>query len=392
MYSFPGRFAFNPDRLLRTALAVVVLLLPSHLPGQQFKAVDAAIRNGILAGIYPGAVVVAGHADTILLARGYGHFTWSPSSPEPDPRTTRWDLASLTKVVATTSAAAALVQRGKLDLDAPVSRYLPAFSGGRKGEVTVRMLLTHTSGMPAYAPLFKTAHTPAEARDQLFAIPLARAPGTVATYSDLNGMLAGLVVARVGDAPLEDVARAMVFAPLGMTSTGYRPAPAEQAHAAPTGRYHGHPVGGVVNDQNAVVLGGVSGHAGLFSTGLDLARFAQGWLNASRGRGDWLMRRTADDFLSHTTASGTRVVGWDTPIPAGGKKESLYGRCATVATYGHTGWTGTEIWIDTREDLFVVLLTNRSFAPRAPAESFRQLKDVRSRVADAFRAAVSECR
>jgi CubicO group peptidase (beta-lactamase class C family) len=392
MCSFPDRFAFSPDRLLRTPLAAIALLFPFHLAAQQFKAVDAAIRDGILAGVYPGAVVVVGSADSILMARGYGHFTWSPSSAEPDPRTTRWDLASLTKVVATTSAAAALVQRGKLDLDVPVSRYLPAFSGGRKGEVTVRMLLTHTSGMPAYAPLWKTAHSPAEARNQLFAIPLARAPGSSAVYSDLNGMLAGLVVARVGDAPLEEVARSTVFAPLGMAATGYRPDPAQQVHAAPTGRYHGHPVGGVVNDQNAVVLGGVSGHAGLFSTGLDLARFAQGWLNASRGRGAWLTRQTVADFLAHAPASGTRVVGWDTPIPSGGKKESLYGRCTTVATFGHTGWTGTEIWIDTREDLFVVLLTNRSFAPRAPAESFRQLKEVRSRVADAVRSAVGECR
>ena len=149
--------------------------------------------------------------------------------------------------------------------------------------VTVRMLLNHTSGMPAYAKLWLAARTVAEARATLFAIPLRRAPGASAEYSDLNAMLAGIVVERVAGEPLDRVAQAEVFQPLGMLSTGYRPSAADKADAAPTGRFRGQPVGGVVNDRNAATLGGVSGHAGVFSTGYDLARFAQGWLRAASG-------------------------------------------------------------------------------------------------------------
>ena len=401
MPSRQDRFAFRDcrrilPRLNRVGLAIVfvgLLLAAGRRPlgAQRFAAVDAAIRGGIAAHVYPGAVVVAGHADTIIYAHGYGHFTWNPSSPVPDPSITRWDLASLTKIVATTSALAVLLQQHRVDLDAPVSRYLPEYSGGRKNDVTVRMLLNHTSGMPAYARLWQSARTVAQARAELFTIPLQRTPGSSAEYSDLNAMLAGLVVERVTAEPLERYAQAAVFQPLGMLSTRYRPLAADRTEVAPTGRFRGQPVAGTVNDRNAAVLGGVSGHAGVFSTGYDLARFAQAWLRAATGHGDWLRRNTVAEFLSRSPTSGTRALGWDTPIPAGGPKESLYGRCATTSTYGHTGWTGTEIWIDPGQDLFVVFLTNRSFAPANPKQSFLQLKDVRARIADAFRTAAGTC-
>ena len=388
MSSSPGRSAFSHS----SAVICAVLLIASGAHAQRFTAVDAAIHSGIDTGIYPGAVVVVGRADTILYARGYGHYTWSASSPTPDATTTRWDLASLTKIVATSSAMAVLLQQHKVDLDASVSRYLPEFTGGRKRVVTVRMLLNHTSGMPPYVKFWLSAHTATEARKQLLATPLRHPPPASADYSDLNAMLAGLIVERVSGVPLETFAEAAVFKPLGMTSTRYRPTRADKANAAPTGRYHGQPVGGVVNDQNAVVLGGVSGHAGVFSTGIDMARFAQAWLKASTDHSNWLARKTVAEFFTRTESSGTRVLGWDTPLPAGGKKMSLYGRCATTSTYGHTGWTGTELWIDPAQNLFVVLLTNRSFAPSNPKESFVQLKEVRAKVADAVRGVLGECR
>ncbi|MGH7583282.1 MAG: serine hydrolase domain-containing protein, partial [Gemmatimonadales bacterium] len=315
----------------------VLLLFAAALPAsaQRIPAIDSAIRAGIHTGIYPGAVVVVGRADTILYSRGYGHFTWDSRSDVPDPQTTRWDLASLTKVVATTSAIAVLVQHHKVDLDAPVARYLPAFHGGRKDQVTVRMLLNHTSGMPPYEKFWQTAHSPDQARQELLATPLARQPGQSAVYSDLNGMLAGLVVEHTSGLPLDAFVTTAVFRPLGMLDTRYRVPAADRATAAPTGRFHGVPVAGQVNDQNAVVFGGISGHAGLFSTGLDLARFAQGWLRAAAGKGNWLHRGTVEDFFVHTPASGTRVLGWDTPIPPGSGKLSLYGKCSTESTYGH---------------------------------------------------------
>lgn len=386
MSSSPGRFAFS-----RSAIALALFAASQPARAQGFTAVDAAIHAGIDTGIYPGAVVVIGRADTILYAHGYGHYTWSAASPAPDPTNTRWDLASLTKIVATSSATAVLVQQHKVDLDAPVSRYLPEFLGGKKGAVTVRMLLNHTSGMPPYVKFWLSAHSVAEARRQLLTTPLRRAPGVSAEYSDLNAMLMGLIVERVSGQPLEVFAEAAVFQPLGMISTHYRPTVADKTNAAPTGRYHGQPVGGIVNDQNAVVLGGVSGHAGVFSTGIDMARLAQAWLKATTDHGKWLTRNTVAEFFTHTLASGTRVLGWDTPLPRGGKKMSLYGHCATASTYGHTGWTGTEMWIDPTDNLFVVLLTNRSFAPNNPAESFAQLKEVRANVADATRSVLGGC-
>ena len=386
MSSSPALSAFS-----RSATVLALIAAARQVPAQGFTAVDAAIHAGIATGIYPGAVVVIGRADTILYSRGYGHYTWSAASPAPDPANTRWDLASLTKIVATSSSAAVLLQQHKIDLDAPVSRYLPEFTGGKKNLVTVRMLLNHTSGMPPYVKFWLSAHSVAEARKQLLATPLRRAPGVVADYSDLNAMLLGLIVERVSGQPLERFAESAVFQPLGMMSTHYRPTVADKTNAAPTGRYHGQPVGGVVNDQNAVVLGGVSGHAGVFSTGIDMARFAQAWLKATTDHGKWLTRSTVAEFFTHTLASGTRVLGWDTPLPPGGKKMSLYGKCATTSTYGHTGWTGTEMWIDPAQNLFVVLLTNRSFAPNNPTESFAQLKEVRAKVADATRSVLGEC-
>jgi CubicO group peptidase (beta-lactamase class C family) len=372
--------------------AVLCIALPRPAPAQSFSQVDAAIRDGIAQRIYPGAVVVVGRSDTILYARGYGHFTWSSSSASPDPATTRWDLASLTKIVATTGALAVLVQQHRVDLDAPVSRYVPGFTGGRKNQVTVRMLLAHTSGMPPYIKFWISSHTPAEALQQLLITPLAGTPGAKPVYSDLNGMLAGLVVEHASHQALDRFADSAVFSPLGMTSTGYRPDKRAQADAAPTGLWHGHPVGGTVNDRNAATFGGVSGHAGVFSTGLDLARFDQGWLKGAAGHGKWLKESTVSEFLSHTATSGTRVLGWDTPLPPGGKKVSLYGRCATPTTFGHTGWTGTEMWIDPANNLFVVFLTNRAFDPARPEASFVQLKEIRLRVADAVRAALGQCR
>jgi CubicO group peptidase (beta-lactamase class C family) len=370
---------------------VLAVVLTTHLDAQRFAAVDAAIDRGIAEHVFPGAVVVVGRSDTVLYAGRYGHFTWSPHSRVPDPAITLWDLASLTKIVATMSSAAVLVQQHRLNLDARVSEILPRFTGGLKNEVTVRMLLDHTSGMPPYTRLWLSAHTPEQARALVFAVPLQRAPGASAVYSDLNGMLAGLVVEQVTGKPLEQAADSLVFRPLGMLSTRYRPIASMRSEAAPTGKFRGTPVAGVVNDQNAVALGGVSGHAGLFSTGYDLARFAQAWLKSANGHGDWLSRPTTAEFFSHSAHSGTRVLGWDTADPPTATRISLYGRCATPTTYGHTGWTGTEIWIDPAANLFVVLLTNRSFDPANAKASFGQLKDVRLHVADAVRTAVGKC-
>jgi CubicO group peptidase (beta-lactamase class C family) len=373
-------------------LALLAVLVSSRLPAQGFAAIDAAVQQGIAKGIFPGAVVVVGRGDTILYSKGYGRFTWNRRSNIPDPATSLWDLASVTKVVGTTTSAAVLVDEGRLDLDALVSSYIPEFNGTGKNRVTVRMLFDHTSGLPPYASLWREAASAPEALRHLFSVPLERQPGLSAHYSDLNAMLAGLVVERVAGERLDVFADSAVFKPLGMRATTYQPSTRDRTRVVPTSMFRGRPVAGVVNDQNAKILGGVAGHAGLFSTGIDLAHFAQGWLrDSTRASAPWLAPATLTRFFERTATSGSRALGWDTPENSD-TGISMFGRCATATTIGHTGWTGTALWLDRSQDLFVVFLTNRSYAPRTPKQSFTQLKLVRAKVSDAARSAVGNCK
>jgi CubicO group peptidase (beta-lactamase class C family) len=301
----------------------------------------------------------------------------------PDPDSTLWDVASITKIVSTTSVAMRLLDQGRLDLDAPVHRYLPRFSGGLKNDVTVRMLLDHTSGLKSYVPFYvKARGSRARALDLLYAQPLLRTPGDSAEYSDLNALLLGLIEEKVGRLPLDQLARREVFTPLGMTQTMYRPPSRLNHRIAPSGIWRGHPVPGDVNDQNAVAMGGVAGHAGVFSTGKDLARYAQVWLRSGAGPTEqWVRPETIQRFLLKGPRSGSRLLGWDTP-EAKPDEPSVFGTLVSTSAYGHTGFTGTELWIDPARDLFLVFLTNRAFDPRV-RESLKELKIVRATLSDA---------
>lgn len=363
------------------AMAVALGVTPAG--GQAFAEIDAAVRDGIQKGIYPGAVVIIGQRDSLLYARGYGHFTWSPSSRVPDPDSTIWDVASITKVVSTTSVAMRLVDQRKLDLDAPVRRYLPRFSGGPKNQVTVRMLLDHTSGLKSYVPFYlKARRSRARSIELLYAQPLLRAPGDSAEYSDLNALILGLVLEKASGVPLDRLAKREVFDPLGMAQTMYEPASSLKRRIAPSGVWRGRPVPGDVNDQNAVAMEGVAGHAGVFSTGMDLGRYAQVWLRAGVGpKGQWVSPETMRRFLVKGPRSGSRLLGWDTP-ESRPDEPSVFGSLISEATYGHTGFTGTELWVDPARDLFLVFMTNRSFDPRV-RESVKELKVVRAALSDA---------
>ena len=363
------------------ALAMTLGVSPAR--GQSLAEIDSAVQDGIRKGIYPGAVVVIGRRDSVMYARGYGHFTWDPTSPAPTPDSTLWDVASITKIVSTTSIAMRLVDRGKLDLDAPLRRYLPRFSGGLKNSVTVRMLLNHTSGLKSYVPFYvKARGSRARAIDLLYAQPLVRTPGDSAEYSDLNALFLGLIEEKVGGLPLDELAKREVFTPLGLTQTMYRPSARLKSRIVPSGIWRGQPVPGDVNDQNAVAMGGVAGHAGVFSTGMDLARYAQVWLRSGRGpEGQWVSPETIRRFLVKGPRSGSRLLGWDTP-EAKPDEPSVFGTLMSDASYGHTGFTGTELWVDPTRDLFLVFLTNRAFDPRVP-ESVKELKVVRAALSDA---------
>ncbi len=353
---------------------------------QSPAAIDAAVASGINQRIFPAAVVIVGRADTILYSKGYGSYTWQGDTRRPDPAWSLWDVASISKVVATASAVAVLVDRDRLDLDAKVSDYVPAFSGGGKDSVTVRMLLDHTSGLPAWAALGSNDTSVSAARLRLFDIALRRPPGETPVYSDLNAILAAMVVERASDTPLDRFTREAVFAPTGMTGAEWRPPPADRLRAVPTERRRdGSSYFGVVQDPNARALGGVAGHAGVFATGLDLAHFAQSWLRGVREHDStWLRPATMSRFLERSETSGTRALGWDTPqLVTDDGDPPLYGACATETTYGHTGYTGTLLWFDPEADLFVVFLTNRSYDPGR--KSLSEIRGVRAKVSDAAR-------
>ena len=366
------------------SIGLVAGLSIAALPAspRSFEEIDAAVQDGISRGIYPGAVVVIGRRDSILYARGYGHFTWRPSAPVPSPDSTLWDIASITKVVGTASAAMRLVDAKRLDLDAPVSRYLPRFSGGLKDQVSVRMLLDHTSGLRSYVPLFKRARTKASAVELLYAERPTRRPGDLAVYSDLNAMFLGLVVESISKTPLDTFVTREVFEPLELRNTMYHPSAAIRRRTMPSALWRGVPVQGQVNDPNAAIMGGAAGHAGIFSTGMDLARYAQVWLRQGSGpHGQWVTAMTLKRFLVRSANSGPRLLAWDTP-ELNKDEPSLYGTLISDAAYGHTGFTGTELWIDPTKDLFLVFLTNRTFDPRMK-DSAHRLRSIRTELSDA---------
>jgi len=366
------------------AVAVLLTMRPfAPVAAQTFTDVDRAAQAGIREGLYPGAVVIIGRRDSILYSRGYGHFTWNPASRVPQVDSTLWDIASITKVVATAASAMRLVDQGKLDLDAPVRRFLPRFSGGLKNQVTVRMLLDHTSGLRSYVPIYRKAgRSRTRMVNLLYAQPLLRPPGDSAEYSDLNAMLLGLLIESVSGTTLDRFADTEVFDPLGMTETRFRPPARLKRRIAPAGIWRGQPVPGDVNDQNAAAFGGVAGHAGVFSTARDLATFAQVWLREGMGpAGPWVQPATMRLFLTRGARSGTRLLGWDSP-ELDSEEPSIYGTLITQSAYGHTGFTGTELWIDPSHDLFLVFLTNRAFDPKA-RDSVKGLKLVRTELSDA---------
>lgn len=348
--------------------------------GPPSAELDRVVMDGIRAGVYPAAVVVVGRHDTILHARGYGHFTWSAQSPVPSPDSSLFDLASLTKVVATTPAVMRLVEMGRVALDRPVREYLPEFAGNGKDAVTVRHLLSHTSGLRAWLDLPKETKDPAQARRRVLDEPLVRRPGTRAPeYSDLNAMLLGWIVEAAAGMPLDRFVEEQVLRPLGMHETRYRPPRALHRRAVPNGLWRGTAVAGTVHDQNAALLGGVAGHAGLFSTGADLARYAQMWLSGGRGaRCARVFSPETVALFSRRAAEG-RALGWEMRDTTTADNAGLR---LSASAVGHTGFTGTSLWIDPDQDLFVVVLTNRVYAPRA-GRSITRIKEIRGKVADA---------
>ena len=338
---------------------------------ERFRGAFGILEKAIAARVYPGCSLAVTFAGELVAHKALGRFTYDPASPEVTSACI-FDLASLTKVVATTAMAMILYERGLLDLETPVAAIVPEFAHDDdiRREITVRMLLAHSSGLPAYEKLFLHARTREGLLQAAFSTPLAAAPGARAEYSDIGFIILGIALERLADEPLDAFCQREVFGPLGMTHTTFNPAHALKETIPPTAddrTFRQRIIQGEVQDENASVLGGVAGHAGLFSTAEDLAIFAHAMLNG----GHPILRSATVDFFTRREPApeGTsRALGWDTP-----SAPSQSGKYFSSRSIGHLGYTGTSLWIDAERQLSTILLTNRTW-PDCRNQAIKQVR------------------
>jgi CubicO group peptidase (beta-lactamase class C family) len=401
-------------------------LLPSFSDQDRiFSKAFAILHEAIEQHAFPAASIAITHAGKLSALKAFGSFVYKEDAqaslsrsvgqggdfdvPQVTPETL-FDLASLTKPVATTTMAMLLHERGLLELDAPVVGVVPEFdiaSDSRRRSVTFRMLLAHSSGLPAYEKLFVKAHSREELLSAAFQTPLTADPGVRAEYSDIGFIILGIALERVAQDSLDAFCQREVFGPLGLANTTFSPpiamrgkipptadetkaragpglGPGQAEHSAaalfrleaqqPRSTFRGRIIQGEVQDENASVLGGVAGHAGLFSTSEDLARFAQMLLNT----GAPLLRPETVELFTRRQSEPigtTRTLGWDTP-----SNPSQSGKYLGARSFGHLGYTGTSLWIDPDRQLSITLLTNRTW----PDCSNQAIKQVRPEFHDAI--------
>jgi len=321
---------------------------------ETLQQIDAVVAAGLKAKRMPGCVVAVGRRGKVVWLKASGE----REAGVPMTVDTVFDLASLTKPVATACSTFQLIERGTLSLDDPVGKHLPAFKGAGKAKVTIRHLLTHTSGLAPANSMAEYTDGPAAALKRMQNAPLRKPVGTYA-YSDIGFILLGEVVERRSGKSLDVWTETELFRPLGLKETGYTPPPELAARCAPTQKRRGEWMRGDVHDPRAWALDGVAGHAGLFSTANELARFAQMLLN--EGELDGVRVLVAETVRSMTKAEAVRTkperlraLGWDAG-PGSSNRSALYSERA----FGHGGFTGTGLWIDPEHELFVIFLSNR---------------------------------
>lgn len=356
-----------------TYIAPQVGLNNSGLDTALVGRLDKIVKEAMEEAVAPAVAIAVGRNGRIAYMKGYGHISWDiPSSPAVDTNTL-FDLASLTKVVATTTMAMIMEEAGQLDLDRTVSSYLPEFNSPEKLGITVRQLLTHNGGLEAGGNTFNARGREAYLR-LINARPLEYQPGTRMIYSDWDMILLQLVLERISGKTLDVLTAEKIFRPLGMTDTQFSPPFTLRPRIAPTqvDDARGGLLWGTVHDENAYMLGGVAGHAGLYSTARDLALFSLMMLNGGEGNGVRIAKpSTIARWTARQGKESSRTLGWDTPD--GG---SSAGQFFSPWSYGHTGFTGTSIWIDPQKDLFVVVLTNRVNPTRSNTRHVQLRRDV----------------
>lgn len=343
-----------------------------------FAPAFRVLEDAISARAFPGAAVAVTRGANLILSKGVGRFTYENGSPLIAADTI-YDLASVSKVIATTAMAMILYERGELDLEIPVVSVVPEFAGEdpRRDEITVHMLLAHSSGLPAYVKLFEQAHTADELMRAALHVDLTAEPGARAEYSDIGFIILGELLARVTGESLDHFCRHEIFGPLGMAHSCFNPPISARALIPPTVNdttFRHRVIQGEVHDENASVLVGVAGHAGVFAPASDVAAFAHCMLS---GGAPILRPETVALFTRRelNPVGTSRALGWDTP-----STPSQSGRYFSSESFGHLGYTGTSLWIDPSRALSVTLLTNRTW----PDNKNQAIKELRPRFHDAI--------
>lgn len=341
--------------------------------GRAFSILEAAIAQRV----FPCASIAVTQESRLVAMRAFGRFTYGADASVASAENL-FDLASVSKAIATTTMAAILYERGLLDLEMQVVNVVPEFAGDdeRRNDISIRQLLAHSSGLPAYEKLFLRARTRQELLAAAFAVPLTADPGARAEYSDIGFILLGVALERLAEESLDHFCRHEVFGLLGMTTAAFNPPKTWHDRIVPTAddrTFRHRIIQGEVQDENASVLGGVAGHAGLFASAPDVARFAASLI---AGGGPVVRPETIALFTKReiTPPGSSRALGWDTPsLP------SQSGKYFSPGSYGHLGYTGASLWIDPVRRVSITLLTNRTW----PDCSNQVIKQVRPAVHDA---------
>lgn len=345
----------------------------------RFATVSAILSEAVAGRAFPAAVIEVGRHDAPLWREAFGTLTSEPDAPRASADTI-FDLASLTKIIATTTLAMRLIDRQRLRLDDPVGRWLPDWRGDDRTHVTLEDLFAHASGLTAHLPFFRDHQGRVEFQHAICALPLEYPPRTASVYSDLGYILLGFVLEDAGSAGLAGQFAALA-ADLGLSDLAFHPPRAWRARTAPTeiDSWRGRLLVGDVHDENAWALGGAAGHAGLFGSAPAVGTFARAVLRTRRGAPLVAEPGTLIRFTRPSAVPGSsRALGWDTMLPT-----SSCGRRMSASAIGHTGFTGTSLWIDPDADVYVVLLTNRVH----PSRQNDAILEIRPRVHDA----VMEC-
>lgn len=357
-------------RILLFACLLAVVSLTAAAAKPNFRKLDAVMQEAVNDGVFPGASLAVIYKGQTVYHQAFGSLTYNLKDPVADT-TTIYDAASLTKPIVTTSIIMQLVERDSLDLNAPVAKYLPNFACNGKEKITIEQLMRHNSGLRAHTFFAETCRTPNEVFQAIEQDSLAYKPGTETKYSDLGFILLGRIIEKVTGQSLPANFHARFSGPLGMKSTMFNPPQQLQPYIAPTAPDttwtlpRSRPL---VNDQNAALLGGAAGHAGLFTTTGDLMKMVKMLMDGGKYNGHrYIQAKTVRMFLKKTDAP--RALGWDIITPG----KSSAGSRFSEKSWGHLGYTGTSIWVDPKRELAVILLSNRVW----PTEENKKIRKFR---------------